>query len=459
VTASAGPDVAVIGAGISGLAAAHFLAEAGARVLVLEASQQVGGKLRSESVAGVEVDVGAEAMLARRPEGVALAAAAGLETVAATTTSASLRAAGALHPLPARTVMGVPGDVEALRASGAVSEGAVAKVEAEPQQPPLPPLTEDASVGSLVRRRLGNEIADRLVEPLLAGVYAGRADDLSLRATVPALARALRGGGSLLEAARAALSAAPPASGPVFVAPRGGVARLPQALADARRFEVRTGVTVRAIRRGAGRFLLACGPVPDSREVAVPAVVVATPVAKAARLLAGVAPGAARELADVRSASMAIVTLAYPAGTPLPPGSGLLVAAREHLAVKAVTFSSQKWPLDTDLVLVRASLGRVGDEAVLQRDDADLIRLVRSDLRSLIGLAGEPLDGRVTRWGGGLPQYGVGHIDRIATVRTAVAAVPGLAICGAYLDGLGIPACIATARAAASTVASGVRLG
>jgi oxygen-dependent protoporphyrinogen oxidase len=156
---------------------------------------------------------------------------------------------------------------------------------------------------------------------------------------------------------------------------------------------------------------------------------------------------------------MAIVTLAYPAGTPLPPGSGLLVAAPEHLAVKAVTFSSQKWPLDTDLVLVRASLGRVGDEAVLQRDDADLIRLVRSDLRSLIGLAGEPLDGRVTRWGGGLPQYGVGHIDRIATVRTAVAAVPGLAICGAYLDGLGIPACIATARAAASTVASGVRLG
>ncbi len=197
-------DAVVVGGGISGLAAAWALADAGFDVLVLEAGPRVGGKLRVETVAGVEVDTGAEAMLARRPEGVQLARAAGREAdvLAPLVTSAAIRAGGRLRPLPARTLLGIPTDVDAARDSGALSEDALAAVVAEPELDPLPPLHSDVAVGALVRERLGDEVADRLVEPLLGGVYAGRADALSLQATVPALAARLRSGGSLVRTAR-----------------------------------------------------------------------------------------------------------------------------------------------------------------------------------------------------------------------------------------------------------------
>jgi oxygen-dependent protoporphyrinogen oxidase len=155
-------------------------------------------------------------------------------------------------------------------------------------------------------------------------------------------------------------------------------------------------------------------------------------------------------LAAIETASVAVVTLAY-AGVRLPPGSGLLVGAQEGLAVKGVTLTSQKWPgWPPGLVLLRASVGRVGETRDLQRSDDELVALVRSELRTLLGIASAPIDALVTRWGGGLPQYGIGHVDRVARIRRAVAAVPGLAVCGAAYDGLGIPACIGSARAAAA---------
>jgi oxygen-dependent protoporphyrinogen oxidase len=180
-------------------------------------------------------------------------------------------------------------------------------------------------------------------------------------------------------------------------------------------------------------------------------VVVAVPAVKAARLLRDIAPSAAGELAEIDSASMAIVSFAF-AGVEAPPGSGLLVGAGERLAVKAVTLSSQKWPLPTDLTLLRASVGRIGEPVALQLDDGELTDLVRHELRVLLGIDATPVDSLVTRWGGGLPQYAVGHVERIARVRTAVAAVPGLAVCGAAFDGVGIPACIAAAKDAVSRV-------
>jgi oxygen-dependent protoporphyrinogen oxidase len=214
---------------------------------------------------------------------------------------------------------------------------------------------------------------------------------------------------------------------------------------------------VRALRRTPTGFALDCGPVPAPSLVTADAVVLAVPPAKAARLLDSVAPAAAAELAAIESASVAIVTFAL-RDVDLPPGSGLLVALGERLAVKGVTLSSQKWPLETGgLVLLRASLGRAGESAVLQRSDEELIALVRGELRALLGVTAEPVDALVTRWGGGLPQYGVGHVERVRRIRDAVAAVPGLAVCGAAFDGVGIPACIAAAGAAAEQVAS--RLG
>ncbi len=446
----------VVGGGISGLAAAWAGAAAGLDVTVLEASPLIGGKLRTEQVGGLDLDVGAESMLTTRPEALQLIDELGLtgDRIAPLTTSAKIRAGGRNHALPARTMMGIPSDVDAARASGALSPDALAMIEAEPGRDPLPPLTDDVAVGALVRDRLGDEVLDRLVEPLLGGVYSGRADALSLRATVPKLADALADGGSLVLAARVVTGAGTraPGAGSIFTSLRGGVGRLPAALAGSGRFTVRTSATVRELTRTPTGFALTVGAVPAAERLEADAVVVALPPAKAARLLRSVAPAAAGELGQIDSASSAIVALAFD-GIDVPEGSGLLVGAGERLAVKALTLSTNKWPLDAGpRTVLRASVGRAGETTALQLPDDDLVRLVRHELRPLIGVTAEPVDAVVTRWGGGLPQYGVGHVERIARVRADVARVPGLAVCGAAFDGVGVPACIASARAAVARV-------
>jgi oxygen-dependent protoporphyrinogen oxidase len=223
-------------------------------------------------------------------------------------------------------------------------------------------------------------------------------------------------------------------------------------LASAGRFVVRTGTTVRALRRTPTGFALDCGPVPAAELVEAEAVIVAIPPGKAARLLRDVVPLAAAALDGIESASMAIVSFAF-GGVDLPAGSGLLVGAGERFAVKAVTLSSQKWPIGSGgRTLLRASVGRAGEPHALRMDDAELTALVRRELRPLLGVTAEPVDSLVTRWGGGLPQYAVGHVERVARIRAAVADVPGLGVCGAAFDGVGIPACIASARAAVDRV-------
>jgi oxygen-dependent protoporphyrinogen oxidase len=260
----------------------------------------------------------------------------------------------------------------------------------------------------------------------------------------------------------AGAAAGTPAPGPVFASLAGGLARLPERLATAGGFEVRTSTPVRELRRTAAGFELALGSVPSARWLAADAVVVAVPAGKAAALLAQLAPVAAAELNSIQTASMVIVTLAFAGLAPdaLPPGSGILVPAVEGLAVKAMTFSSQKWPgvgTESGIVLLRASLGRAGEEEALQRSDAELVAVVRSELAEITGVTAEPVDSHVQRWGGALPQYAVGHLQRVARIRADVQQVPGLAVCGASYDGVGIPACIGSAHKAADRVLSGLR--
>lgn len=490
------PRVAVVGGGIAGLAAALRLRDRlpHAAVTVYEQAHRLGGKLRTGALAGVDgttgpVETGADAFLCRDPAGgesaaVRLARRVGLgeALVHPSTGEAAIAVGGQLLPMPARTLLGVPTDLSTL--------DGVARADAELDRDGGRPLLaegEDVAVGALVRRRLGDEVADRLVDPLLGGVYAGRADQLSLAATVPALAAACRTEPTLLGAAR--LARRRPPDGPVFATVEGGLSRLVDAVARELRagpvpVELRCGWAVRALQPAgeASRLrwrLVFAGPgpawgAPTGDEV--DGAVLALPAHRAARLLRGIDPAATSGIESTATrgidpavvaglealeyASIGLVTLALPA-TPLPDLSGFLVPATEGYAIKATTFFTRKWghlrrPDGT--VLVRASLGRHGEERVLQAPDGQLVELVRRELAALVGHPlPAPVATAVTRWGGALPQYPPGHLDRVALARQALRAVGALALAGAGYDGVGIPACIKSGQAAADEVAAALQ--
>jgi oxygen-dependent protoporphyrinogen oxidase len=458
------PHVAIVGGGIAGLAAAYFLRDAPVSVTVYEGSPRLGGKLAVSDVAGIAADEGAEALLARRPEGTDLIRAVGLgdQLVTPGTTSARIWTRGAFRDLPGRQLMGVPSDFAELARAGVLSAAGLARARLDAELPATP-LDGDVSVAAHVSARFGRELVDRLVDPLLGGVYAGRSEELSLEATMPGLAAAAGRHRSLAEAVRTLLPPAQAGNGaaraPVFTTLAGGLGTLPPAVAAAAGAAVRTRSMVRELIRIPNGWRLVIGPASQPEIVQADAVILAVPATPASRLLAGTAAAAA--LGEISYASMAIVTLAYPRPAFAAPltGSGYLVPAVDERAVKAVTFSTVKWPhllsaqRDAGLHIVRCSVGRIGEDAVLQRDDAALAALAAREFAAATGVSGPPAEARVTRWGGALPQYTVGHTGRVARIRAAVAAQPGLAVCGAAYDGLGIPACIATARAAAGQVA------
>ncbi len=495
--------VVVVGGGIAGLTAAWEAVALGAEVTVLEQAPRVGGALALTSLATaggrVVVDAGAEAFLARRPEVTRLAAEVGLaaDLVHPVTTSARVWSRGRAWPLPPGTVLGIPASTDGL--AGLLTAAEVARVAAERSLPPLRsggPTADpgglgspdgaggvgdvphlgglgdggDVAVGELVAERLGDAVVDRLVEPLLGGVYAGRARELSLAAVSPALAAALRTAPTVLDAAAAVASAgtgsALASTGPVFGGIRGGVGRLPGAVAAALRAAgatVRTGTTVRHLARAGSGWEVTTGPTGEEATVAADGVVLAVGAAPARRLLGTAGLGAAADaLGPIEDASVGIVLLSLAAGgalaTAVADTSGILVPPVEGLLAKAATWSSSKWEwvasAAPESVVLRASVGRAGESAALARPDAQIIAAVLADLETLLGvpLATSVLDARVARWGGALPQYRPGHLDRVRAMRALLAATPGLAVSGATVDGVGIPACIASGRAAARQV-------
>jgi protoporphyrinogen/coproporphyrinogen III oxidase len=452
------PHVVVVGAGIAGLAAARVLAADGrVAVTVLEGSSRTGGKLRLGEIAGITIDLGAESVLARRPEGIGLLADLGLATVAPATTNAAVWSRRALRALPAGHVMGVPVGLRALAASGVVSRSAVARAALDLVLPATD-VGADLSVASYIGARLGHDVVDRLVEPLLGGVYAGRASELSLRATLPQVA-AVSDQRSLLRA----LQARPVKSdlSPVFAGLEGGVGRLASALTTSLTsagVDVVCDAVVRELSQTPTGWRLVRGSTTEPSLTEADAVVLALPAAPASRLLAGIAASASADLAAIDYASMAIVTLAFPSSAFEKPfaGSGFLVPAVEGRLIKAATFSTRKWSWNAQAApgveLVRCSVGRYGDVADLQKTDDELVAGAVRDLALITGVRGVPTDAVVTRWGGGLPQYTVGHLDRVARIKAAVADVGGLAMCGAAFDGVGIPACIGSGRGAATQI-------
>lgn len=454
-----------MGGGISALAAALRLHVAGLEVTVLEAGPRWGGKLAPVRVGDLVLDSGVESLLARRPEAVGLVEALGLGERRTTPTSASPRVLveGEPRRLPP-SLQGVPTDPAALRPL--LTPDAAAYAETEPERA-APPLVEDVTIGSYVDERFGPQVTDRLLEPLLGGVYAGRSRTLSFEAVAPALFAAARGGGSLAGHARAALR---PGAGPVFAGLVGGVHGLADALVARLEHvgvELATTTTATGLRRAADGVVVST----SAGDLHADAVVLAVPARGASRLLTGVT-GAAPVLADldrVPYASVAVITMLV-RGL-VPTDSGLLVPPGELPSVKALTYSSTKWAwvaervraaYGEDVVALRASVGRAGDGGVLRLDDAALVRRTFAEISSLPGWDRATLvDAAVTRWGGGLPQYGLGHRALVERLRLAVAHLPGVAVAGAYLDGVGVPGCLASADAAAEKVVAdlGGRIG
>nr|WP_307872801.1 protoporphyrinogen oxidase [Actinoplanes ovalisporus] len=450
--------VAVIGGGIAGLAAAMRLRDLtppATEIIVYEQSGALGGKLRTGELAGVTVERGAESFLMTGPDGAESAAVAlvkrlGLESalVHPHKVPAALAFGGRLAPMPAGTLVGVPADPATL---GDIAHAAPGH-DADGGRPLLGE-GADVAVGELVRERYGAEVVDRLVDPMLGGVYAGRADRLSLEVTMPQLAAAARVEHTLSAAVRSAQAASRRVPGrPVFGALEGGLSRLVGAVATAGAARISLGLPVRELARTAHGWRLLLGPVPAPQTDDVDAVVLAVPAKPSSRLLAPIAPTAAEAVGGLDYASVALVALALPPGTPLPELSGFLVPPSEGTLVKAATFVTRKWERpEGGPVIVRVSLGRAGEQERLQFDDTVLAERAHHELGELIGAPLPPPAATwVQRWGGGLPQYAPGHRDRLAVARAALP--PGLALAGAAFDGVGIPACIASGERAAEDV-------
>lgn len=450
------PHVVVVGAGIAGLAAAWEAARGGADVTVLDASRP-GGKLQTSPFAGVDLDEAADAFLARVPGAVELCRDLGLddELTSPAIGSALVWHDGAARRLPDGLVLGVPTDLDALARSGLVSPDGLSRVAADLDRAPDDPerdRTGDESVGALVRRRVGDEVFERLVDPLLSGVNAGDADTLSLRCGAAQLAAAAGRDTSLVRALRATLGAATAAATPVFLTPRRGTGRLVERLVEViGPGRVHGGTPVTALHRSAD----GCTVHTAHGTLRADRVVLATPAATSAALLETIAPATAAMLADLRYASVAIAALAYPASAvPVPlDASGLLVPRGAGMFVTACSFASSKWAHQggDGVVRLRVSVGRIDDTRFTALDDATVIAGIRADLTTLLGIDATPTAARLHRWDESLPQYLPGHLDRVAAAEEALADGCGaIALAGAALRGLGIPACITSGRTAAA---------
>lgn len=455
--------VVVAGAGITGLAAALHLGAAGVEVIVVDPADRIGGLVHTSPFAGRMVDEGADAFLVRTPAALDLALRVGLtdELVSPARRDARLWLHGALHRLPAH-VLGVPVDPDEVEALRLLSPEGVARLRQDLTEPAALAPGHDVSIAEAVGGRLGEEVLARLVDPLVGGISAGDTARLSLSAVAPQINAAWRdpAHASLVaacrtQAERGRADGADP-DRPIFAAPAGGMVRLVQAVAHAARMtgfvDLRLGTALSSLGRG-GMVGLS-----DGTTVAADGIVVATSGLTAAEIVGSVSPDARALLAGVHHVSVAFVRVAVPPsdlGRPLD-GSGVLVPRTEGRIVTACSWASQKWehlaPGRGDgTEVVRAAVGRDGEQAVLELDDAALVERVVDDLGPLLDLRAAPTATSVHRYPRAFPQYRPGHLDRVSAMEAALGRdAPEVVVAGMHLRGVGIPAAVASGEAAAA---------
>lgn len=473
---------------MSGLAAARLLAGAtpvaggidyrdrAERVVLLEASERLGGKVLTTAFAGGPVDLGPDQFLRRDPSTERLCRLLGLgdDLVAPGTGTAAVFTSGRPRQLPSGLVLGIPTDLAALRASGLVSEAAVeyARGDSKRRGPVLAASdagfgdsgsltlpSSERSAGAILRARLGDEIVDRLIDPLIGGINAGSLDNLSLGIVAPQVARALVGHRDVI-APLAASASAPSRGGPSpFIGIAGGLSRLVRGIEDELRqlgCDVRLSCPALRIRPAN----LRSGFVVETPEAEVEsdAVVVALPARPAASVLRDLAPEASEHLGTIDYASVATVTFAFdrPMPSALAGWSGILVPRVEGTLTTALSLLSQKWPWMSKesggSSLVRVSAGRHLDTRVDSLSDNALCRVLAGELAQVSGMTAEPTKCLVQRWTEAFPQYAPGFSALVCALRRALGSRPGIELAGAALGGIGIPACITSGERAAEAV-------
>jgi oxygen-dependent protoporphyrinogen oxidase len=456
--------VVVVGAGIAGLSCAFDLVthDPSLDVRVLESDDRVGGKIRTTPFVGLEVDEAADAFLARVPWARELCEELGLtrELTSPARTSAYLYSRGALRRIPSENVLGVPLDLDALAASGIVSEAAVSRARDDLERT-IDPVTDrllqtgdDESIGALIRRRLGDEINDRVVDPLIGGIYAGATDQLSLDSTAPLFATAAGRDASLIRALRQTRDEIASASpGPVFYSHPRGVGHITDELHRRLGTRVHVATPVLAIERAANAYRVHTG----ASVIDADAVVVATPTHATAALLDSIAPTAATLCARIDYSSVVLITFAINRETVEHQldGSGFLVPKCEARSITACSWTSSKWAhLETDrYAIMRVSMGHIDDASPLSLDDETLVASALRDLHAMMGAFGEPEQIRISRWPRSFPQYRPGHRRRVDAIHDALRTDdPRVVLAGSAYGGIGIPATILQARETAQRV-------
>lgn len=434
------------------MAAAHRLrATLGGAVdiTVFEPAERLGGVLRTESLGGIPMDVGAEAFIARRPEVPALLAELGLADRQRSTTGVRplLYSGRRLHPLPPGTLSGIPSSPGSM--AGLVDAETLERIAGEPARPLAFEPGSDPALGALVADRFGEQVVAHSVDPLIGGVYAGSAATVGLRSAVPGLATALDAGApNLTEAVRRALPAT--SSAPVFGAIDGGYQVLIDALARSSGLRWIQSAVTQIDPVGDGWQLRdSAGGVHRADRV-----VMAVPAHVLARVATGFAPVAAAAASRIDHASSVVVAMAVPAGAALPDNSGVLVATGERLHAKAMTLTSRKWGSrghGGKVELLRLSFGRFGDSRI-RASDGQLVTWSVQDIEAVFGVVVDPVEVRVQRWSAAMPQYRSGHAALATTLRAGLP--PTVAVAGNFLDGIGVPACIAAADRAVAAVIS-----
>lgn len=480
--------VAVVGGGITGLAAAHRLLSpeppgvgpgstgTTPRVIVLEADDGLGGKIRTDTIGGRPVEAGPDAFLAGSGEGgrgqaLALCDDLGLsgQLISPATGRAAILLRNRLHPIPPGQVLGVPTSMAALwslRRVGLIGPLGVARGSLDLVLPGRPAGGDAQTAGELVGHRLGTEVLSHVVNPLVGGIHAGNAGHLSAEAVTPQLVAAARSHRSLMRGL-AAPSPGRPRQG--FYTLAGGLSVLVDRLAEAIRNqggELRTGAPVLALSRQDDRWRLELG---GGRQIIADAVVLATPAFAAAGLLEPHDRSMADLLRTIDYASVSLVTSTYPEESvahPLDMAGFLVSPARSRLRPRAkvplltaCTFTTSKWPHTRrpGQVVLRASTGRSGDDRAFEMTDDELVAAVQAELAPVLGLSGPPTETVVHRWPRSFPQYRAGHLQTLARLEEAAGRLPRLVLAGAAYRGLGIPACVAQGQHAAAAVTA--RLG